>query len=157
MISFLVNLQVPSFIIGKAHSFFSFFGNSQVSSFIQPVFLLERKEQFYVHVRQASLFLSWWGRLSLEFVITLAKHLIYKKYSYVPPNDLSEMLPLFIDRHCVRNKQAILLCSINSYMLRDHICNAKCTNLECLCFHCSPAPTGQRGSPMSILEHFLIS
>ena len=95
--------------------------------------------------------------MSLELVITLAKHLIYKKYFYVPPNDLSEMLPLFIDRHCVRNKQAILLCSINSYMLRDHICNAKCTNLECLCFHCSPAPTGQRGSPMSILEHFLIS
>ena len=116
--------------------FLVFLGNLQVSSFIQPVFLLERKEQFYVYVRQASLFLSWWGRLSLEFVITLAKHLIYKKYSYVPPNDLSEMLPLFIDHHCVRNKQAILLCSINSYMLRDHICNAKCTNLEC---HCTTA------------------
>ena len=71
-----------------------------------------------------------------------------------PPNDLSEMLPLFIDRHCVRNKQAILLCSINRYMLRDHIWNAKCTNLECLCFHCS---SGQRGSPMWILEHFPIS
>ena len=122
-----------------------FFGEFAGPFFYSTRFLLERKQQFYNHVRQASLFLSWWGRMSLEFVITLAKHLIYKKYSYVPPNDLSEMLPLFIDRHCVRNKQAILLCSINSYMLRDHICNAKCTNQECPCFHCS---SGQRGSPM---------
>ena len=95
---------------------------------------------------------------ALEFVITLAKHLIYKKYFYVPPpppNDLSEMLPLFIDRHCVRNKQTIiLLCSINSYMLRDHICNAKCTNLECMCFHCTAA-LGREDLPCEFWNIFL--
>ena len=155
MISFLVNLQVPSFIIGKAHSFFSFF-REFIGLFFYSTRFFIREERVVLCPCKAS-FLSWWGPLSLEFVITLAKHLIYKKYSYVPPNDLSEMLPLFIDRHCVRNKQAIiLLCSINSYMLRDHICNAKCTNLECMCFHCTAALGGE-GSPVRILEHFPIS
>ena len=51
MISFSANLQVPSFILGKAHSFFIvLFMNLQVASFIQLVFLFERKEYITMYV-----------------------------------------------------------------------------------------------------------
>ena len=43
---------------------------------------------------------------------------------------------------------------INSYMLRDHICNAKCTNLECMCFHCTAA-LGREDLPCEFWNIFL--